>query len=313
MSVAKHWCFTINNYSDAEQEALYSHGENILTDPTDCEFTYLLFAREVGQNGTPHLQGYLILGIKLRRSGIVRIQGFERAALFVARGTPLAASDYCKKGSPLAPGGPLPPDFAEFGSLTTTRGQGSRFEQLRSWVAAEETAPTLRDVWTEFPDLAARYQRAVLECIALFGKKPVLVDGPLRPWQQQVNDLVQQEPNDREIIFVHDPEGNNGKSWLTRYWLSHHDSVQFMSVGKRDDLAHSVRTDTELFVFDVPRGQLEFFQYSILEQLKNRLVFSPKYNSTDKVLTCLPHVVVFTNDEVDMTKLTEDRYKVIEI
>ena len=145
-----------------EQLDLACHGVDI--DNPDCEFTYLVFGREVGDNGTPHLQGYCRLASKLRLHQIRSIRGFERAHFEVSRGTPKQASDYCKKDG----------DFDEFGTLPT-RGSGSQFESLRSWIAAQDTAPTYRDVWEEFPTLAARYKSAVLDCIALFGKRPQLL------------------------------------------------------------------------------------------------------------------------------------------
>lgn len=44
---AKHWCFTINNYTVEE------------TTPNPIQFTYLVIGKEVGENNTPHLQGIL--------------------------------------------------------------------------------------------------------------------------------------------------------------------------------------------------------------------------------------------------------------
>jgi len=152
-----------------------------------------------------------------------------------------------------------------------------------------------------------------LDCIALFGKRPDLVDGQLRPWQQEVDGFLQHEPDDRKIIFVVDPDGNSGKSWLTRYWITNRDSVQVMSVGKRDDLCYSVDIECGLFVFDIPRGQLEYLQYSVLEKLKDRVIYSPKYASQTKILKQVPHVIVFTNEEPDMTKMTEDRYYIYNV
>lgn len=292
---AKNWVFTLNNPTAEEQIDLAVHGEDIGNE--DCEFSYLVYGRETGANGTPHLQGYLCLERKLRLHNVRSIRGFERAHLEVARGTAKQASDYCKKDG----------DFDEFGTIPT-RGSGTQFEELRAWIAAQETAPTYRDVWEEFPTLAARYKSAVLDCIALFGKRPQLVDGPLRDWQVEVNDIVDETPDDRKILFVVDPAGNSGKSYLTRYWITKMDSVQVLSVGKRDDLCFSIDTEANLFVFDIPRGQLEYLQYSVLEKLKDRVVYSPKYASRTKILKQTPHVVVFTNEEPDMNAMTSDRY-----
>lgn len=303
MSLAKRWCFTLNNPTDDELFLHSVHGESVTAEPDDSEFSYFIFGQETGENGTPHLQGFFILRSKRRLNQIKALPGFARAHLEVARGSPKQAADYCKKDG----------NFSEFGVLPAGAGNASSFEALREWVKTQDPAPTLTDVWEVFPALAGRYPRAVSDCITRFGKRPELVDGALRPWQLGLNETVNGPADDRKIIFVVDEEGNIGKSWLTRYWLTKRDGTQFMSVGKRDDLAFAVDEQSDLFVFDIPRGNMEFVQYGIFEQLKNRVVFSTKYQSKTKILANTPHVVVFCNEQPDMTKLTQDRYEIIEL
>jgi hypothetical protein len=108
----------------------------------------------------------------------------------------------------------------------------------------------------------------------------------------------------RKIIFVVDPTGGSGKSWFVRWWLSTNGELtQVLSIGKRDDLAYAIDESKKFFLFDIPRSQSEFFQYSVVEKLKDRMVFSPKYGSRTKMLQHCPHVVVFMNEEPDRNKL----------
>ena len=51
-------------------------------------------------------------------------------------------------------------------------------------------------------------------------------------------------------------------------------------------------------------------QYTILEQLKARMVFSPKDNSRTMILRSKVPVVVFCNEEPDFNKMTEGRYNI---
>lgn len=55
MSQGKNWCFTINNWTEEEFQLLQ-----------DIEVQYLVVGKEVGENLTPHLQGYVQLKKKLR-------------------------------------------------------------------------------------------------------------------------------------------------------------------------------------------------------------------------------------------------------
>lgn len=266
-------------------------------------FRYLVFGREVGDSGTPHLQGFFILETKLRLRQVRLLAGLQRAHLEVSRGSPQEASDYCKKDG----------DFDEFGELPSGQGTRTDFEQLKEWIKDQDPAPTRSDLAENFPSLYGRYKSSCLEFVEMFGRKPRLVDGELRPWQQQLDERINVEPDDRKVMFVVDPDGNKGKSWLTRYWFSTRNDIQRLSIGKRDDLAFAIDVTKRVFVFDIPRGSMEFLQYSILEQLKDQLLFSPKYESSCKVLTQKVHVVVFCNEEPDRNKMSDDRYNILRI
>lgn len=62
ISPAKRWCFTLNNYTDDEISSIV---------PVFNERCRLgLFSKEVGDSGTPHLQGYLEFKTKLRPNSL---------------------------------------------------------------------------------------------------------------------------------------------------------------------------------------------------------------------------------------------------
>ena len=75
-------------------------------------------------------------------------------------------------------------------------------------------------------------------------------------------------------------------------------------------MAYVIDISKSIFLFDIPRGSMEYLQYSILEQLKDQMIFSPKYESVSKVIPHKVHVVVFCNEEPDRNAMTEDRYKI---
>jgi len=86
---AKRWCFTINNYTEVEYEYVWRALED------NCE--YAVVGREVGEQGTKHLQGFGMFRI---RSSLqtVKLLLHSRAHLEVARGTPRQNRVYCTKG-----------------------------------------------------------------------------------------------------------------------------------------------------------------------------------------------------------------------
>lgn len=285
------YCFTLNNFDNDDQARLRALGASV---------KYLVFGRETGTSGTPHLQGFVVFNTSTRFASAKRAIG-QRAHLEAARGTNAQASDYCKKDG----------DFEEFGSLPAPQGTTNRFADFKQWVLEQPTKPSAALVAEEHPSIFLQYGR-VMEWIDLI--YPVIEEDPgeYRPYQQHLADLLSSDPDSRKIIFVVDPVGNTGKSWFVSKWFSENSDIsQQLCVGKRDDIAHVVDESKRVFLFDIPRSQSEFLQYSILEKLKDRYVFSPKYNSRMKRLDHRPHVVVFMNEEPDRNKLSTDRYHVI--
>jgi len=84
----KYWMVTINNPTDA--------------DLTQCRVVadehavYSVFAKEVGEQGTPHVQGFVALKERMRVSALSKL--LKRAYLAPCKGSTFSASMYCKKG-----------------------------------------------------------------------------------------------------------------------------------------------------------------------------------------------------------------------
>ena len=87
-SSAKRWCFTLNNYSPEEEAVVQSFIVE--------KCSYGIYGREVGESGTPHLQGFVCLQTKSRLSQL-KSGLSERAHFELARGTPADSRLYCSK------------------------------------------------------------------------------------------------------------------------------------------------------------------------------------------------------------------------
>lgn len=86
-NAAKKWCFTLNNYNSDEYETLVHLGREITT----C----FIIGKEVGKNGTPHLQGYWELKKRMRLSALKKLN--ERIHWERTKGSREQNIAYCSK------------------------------------------------------------------------------------------------------------------------------------------------------------------------------------------------------------------------
>lgn len=101
---AKHWCFTINNPSRSERD-----GDNII------DFEYCILGKEVGDDGTPHIQGYIVMQRKFTFSQMKRMLPRAHLEMKSRYSSPKQAADYCKKDGRYIEWGELPLSAAEAG------------------------------------------------------------------------------------------------------------------------------------------------------------------------------------------------------
>jgi len=294
------WCFTLNNPTDVDRQRLAS----AFTDASR-RVVYLVVGRETGDSGTPHLQGFVIFNRTVTfahaRDTIGHTAHLERA-----RGTSKQADDYCKKDG----------DFDEYGTLPGPSGKTNYLDDFFKWAddfrEEEGRIPDSRDIALHYPTVLVRH-RHIHEVLEARAPHPVLVANPdPRPWQHELEEhLIDDTPDDRVVEFFVDENGGKGKSWFQRHMLTKYPTlVQLLAPAKRDDLALNIDPQKSIFLMNIPKTQMEFLQYTILEQLKDRTVFSPKYMSKMKILPHKCHVVVFSNEYPDMNKMSADRYNV---
>lgn len=64
---SKYWVWTLNNYSEEEKKAIDACSEKEIR--TQQGISYICYGEEIGENGTPHLQGYVEFLKRIRLSG----------------------------------------------------------------------------------------------------------------------------------------------------------------------------------------------------------------------------------------------------
>lgn len=140
MSRSKHWCFTLNNYTEQELQHLSSLYDN-------GEVNYIIIGKETSPSGTPHIQGFVSFEERLRLPTIKR-RVSDRAHFEQARGTPFQAAEYCRKDQ----------DFIEFGTAPKGRGARSDIDQLVTRIREGWSRDRIRD---EYPKLFLRYTKSI--------------------------------------------------------------------------------------------------------------------------------------------------------
>lgn len=141
-----------------------------------------------------------------------------------------------------------------------------------------------------------------------------------KPWQQDIIRLVRSEPDNRSIYWYWEPEGNVGKSFLVKYLCVKYDAL--MVFGKAADIKHAVATneivrekletydEPLIVIMNVPRHAS--VDYKALEQVKDGLFFTGKYDST-MVYIYRVHLIVLSNSAPETSNLSQDRWKIIRI
>lgn len=287
MSQATRWCFTLNNFVPEDEVTM-----------ANCGFVYLIYGHEIAPaTGTPHLQGYVTFKNSKRLTAMKKIH--PRAHWLVAKGTSEENKTYCSKGS----------NIVEKGSCPSS-GKRSDLEDFKDAVKEGEfNAKRLRE---DFSEVCAKYPRFVNEYIRDNLPDPPLEAHPLFEWQQKLNHQLLLPPNDRSVTFVVDHAGNRGKSWFAKYYCSLHENACYMRPGKHADMAYALPPTLRVLFLDCTRKQLEYLPYTFMEELKDGLVMSSKYESCVKRYGPV-HVVVLLNQDPDMTALSTDRYDVIDL
>ena len=142
-----------------------------------------------------------------------------------------------------------------------------------------------------------------------------LTDEELWPWQREVRDIIMKEPDERTIHWFYDHEGGTGKSKLARYLVIKHRALCVAGAAK--DMKHVVAkyclshagAGPEIVILDIPRAKLNKMSYAGIEEVKNGLMCSEKFDS-EMVVFNHPHVIIFANEEPKWHLASKDRWNV---
>ena len=118
------------------------------------------------------------------------------------------------------------------------------------------------------------------------------------PWQEELKQELDGEPNGRKIIVYVDYEGNKGKSFFANTYSDLHpfDTVK-MNNGKTDNLRYFITKyeNIRCVIFDFTRQTLGDINWQFIEELKDGKFVSHKYDCQMVTLERTPHIVCMMN------------------
>lgn len=142
----------------------------------------------------------------------------------------------------------------------------------------------------------------------------------LYKWQSKVLKLIEEEPDDRKVYWFWDKKGKTGKSALVKHIYLKYPNEVVIANGKGNDVRNQInnhlnienKENIKVAILDCSRTVENFVSYEVIEQIKNGLLYSGKYEGG---VCCFdsPHVLVFANFEPDYDALSKDRWKVVNI
>lgn len=220
---ARGFCFTLNNYTEEDVALVQT-----------WSVAYLIFGKEVGESGTPHLQGYVYFANAKTLASLKKLHG--RAHWEIARGSPEQASVYCQKDG----------DFVEMGTKPKSQSDKGAGERERWQAAYDAVAEGRLDDLDA--DIKCRHLKSIQYAVqqtAVAKRKRVTIDGDLEhvwfvgpPGSGKSRAAREQHPGafikdptttwwdgylNEEVVIIDDfdkfqvKQGGDMKRWLDRY------------------------------------------------------------------------------------------------
>lgn len=294
-------CFTLNNYSEEECQQFVDILNNL-----SKNIEYSIIGKEVGANGTPHLQGFIHFHhsfLKAKDGTLTKwrslIPALARAHMESAFGTDDQSRNYCAKENV----------FLELGK------PGSNLDLYSRLLGANN----LEECQAICPESTVRFYNQLKQITTLNKRAnchPPQVTS-LRPWQKEVYEKLMKQ-TERRILFVQDKKGNSGKSQLAKFIRNTHgNSVFYCRGGKAHDIIHAFsKGDYKVAIFDYARNkQPQYFAWDIFEELKDGCVSSGKYDSDMFWLGYSVKILVLTNHDLRDSShlLTYDRWQIVDL
>lgn len=138
-----------------------------------------------------------------------------------------------------------------------------------------------------------------------------------KTWQNDIINNLSFRPSKRQINWYWDFIGNTGKSFLCKYLCLTYPGV-VIADGKKDNIFNQVnncllhKVIPKLIILDIPRTNIDYINYGVIEKLKDGCIYSGKYEGA----VCIfphPFVYIFANEKPEKNKISQDRWNIVNI
>lgn len=276
---SRNWAFTINNYSELD----------IIGVKELPNTTYVCFGKEVGLEGTPHLQGFVSFSNAKTFRTVKKLLG-STAHVEMATKPPLANRRYCMKQG----------DFWEQGSL----GEQGKRTDLADFMQDALKDPNRWELTVKYPEIMAKYPAFADKIISRARYEQLhMEEVVLFPYQVAILDFMHNgkewnQPPKRSIIWLWSSESAMGKTTFYQYLAGRFKNDVYItaSVWKTQDAILTYDCE-RIIILDLPRDVGDHIGgiVRVLEELSNRSVINiHKYQGQMKFLDNA-HILVTAN------------------
>ena len=142
----------------------------------------------------------------------------------------------------------------------------------------------------------------------------------LYDWQREIEMEINREPDKRIIFHYVDPKGGKGKTFIQKNLKDKYPERIFQFIdGKATDVYHQLHKHQtrygqapNVIFYNITRfqySQENFINYSAIEDIKDGLVTSLKYDGGDVFFENNPHVYIFSNQSLEYRHMSLDRWR----
>jgi Mor family transcriptional regulator len=317
MIETKNVCFTSFN--------LEIDWQNLNIDQIDTkkQIKYIIYQGELCQDGKKHIQGFIQFHKKKRFTAIKKLLNDNTIHLEPMKGTPEQAYKYCtdeyidKNGEYKK----LWFNQIEYGELdTTTERQRTDLINLKDKIVEGKKLNKIlidSEDNTEIHNIL-QYNKTLktleqnVRRISI--KEELIKDYQNVVWndiQKKILELVEEKPDTRKVHWIYDEYGNNGKSYIAKYLQLQYDTY-YITGGKQNDILYGYDGEP-IVIIDLARTYADNLEhiYTIIENLKNGMYLSTKYETIQKIFK-IPTIIVMANFKPDIKKLSSDRWDIID-